>query len=328
MKNKLFIGFSKWKINFLKIYFGKDIIISSNLKKIKNTLYNQSINKVYFWNYNDKYQEIIDLCSKKQNIQNFFVEDGFIRSNSLGISKSFPLSLTIDSLGMHFDYYKPTYIEFLLNKYVCSDYNINQAKLAINEIKKKSFTKYNLKDRIIDNNVFTSSSDKTKILIVSQVPTDNSIIYSGFNQNNNNIKYFLDLIHKDYQNSEIVYKVHPDIIHNKNDFEIINDYQIKVLTKPIYNKYLFHNVDVVYTISSLLGLEALIHGVKNVVCLGCPFYSGWGLTKDIIINSRRTKKLSLEELFFISYIKYPIYKNFYGKKSDIFKTFNLLNYSI
>ena len=43
------------------------------------------------------------------------------------------------------------------------------------------------------------------------------------------------------------------------------------------------------------------------------FYAGWGLTEDKLSNhtwaKRRTRKLSLEELIFISLIKYPLYSS-------------------
>ena len=38
--------------------------------------------------------------------------------------------------------------------------------------------------------------------------------------------------------------------------------------------------DEVWTMTSLLGFEALLRG-KPVVCLGAPFYAGWGLTRDL-----------------------------------------------
>lgn len=38
--------------------------------------------------------------------------------------------------------------------------------------------------------------------------------------------------------------------------------------------------DAVWTMTSLLGFEALLRG-KPVTCLGAPFYAGWGLTADL-----------------------------------------------
>jgi capsular polysaccharide export protein len=38
--------------------------------------------------------------------------------------------------------------------------------------------------------------------------------------------------------------------------------------------------DEVWTMTSLMGFEALLRG-KRVTCLGAPFYAGWGLTADL-----------------------------------------------
>jgi capsular polysaccharide export protein len=38
---------------------------------------------------------------------------------------------------------------------------------------------------------------------------------------------------------------------------------------------LINQVNEVWTMTSLLGFEALIRG-KSVTCLGLPFYCGWG----------------------------------------------------
>ncbi|MDZ4093745.1 MAG: capsular polysaccharide biosynthesis protein, partial [Paracoccaceae bacterium] len=46
-------------------------------------------------------------------------------------------------------------------------------------------------------------------------------------------------------------------------------------------------VDEVWTMTSLLGFEALLRG-KAVTCLGAPFYAGWGLTRDLgMVPDRR-----------------------------------------
>ena len=46
---------------------------------------------------------------------------------------------------------------------------------------------------------------------------------------------------------------------------------------------------------------------------GFPFYAGWGLTLDKLNKhnwaKRRTRRLSLEELIFISLVKYPLYSS-------------------
>ena len=63
-------------------------------------------------------------------------------------------------------------------------------------------------------------------------------------------------------------------------------------------------------LSSLGGFEALIRGIP-VTTYGFPFYAGWGLTEDKFfsksIKDRRKRKLTLEELVYISLIEYPYY---------------------
>src|SRR5690606_15301856 len=65
-------------------------------------------------------------------------------------------------------------------------------------------------------------------------------------------------------------------------------------------------VDTVYTISSLAGFEALLRG-RKVVTFGAPFYAGWGLTTDAIAFPRRTRRLTVEQLFHVAYMQYPVY---------------------
>lgn len=59
--------------------------------------------------------------------------------------------------------------------------------------------------------------------------------------------------------------------------------------------------------TSLLGFEALIRG-KPVTCLGAPFYSGWGLTRDLgTVPTRRQARPSLMALVHAVLIDYPRY---------------------
>ncbi|MBK8579299.1 MAG: hypothetical protein IPN78_14060, partial [Candidatus Accumulibacter sp.] len=58
--------------------------------------------------------------------------------------------------------------------------------------------------------------------------------------------------------------------------------------------------------TSLTGFEALLRG-KSVTCYGQPFYSGWGLTVDVVPNPRRVRRLLLDELVAGALIEYPVY---------------------
>jgi capsular polysaccharide export protein len=70
---------------------------------------------------------------------------------------------------------------------------------------------------------------------------------------------------------------------------------------------LIEQVDAVYVVSSLVGLDALLVG-KPVVCFGAPFFAGWGLTDDRgPAVPHRTRRLSPEALFAGAYMLHPRY---------------------
>ena len=69
--------------------------------------------------------------------------------------------------------------------------------------------------------------------------------------------------------------------------------------------------DAVWTMTSLLGFEALLRG-KPVTCLGAPFYAGWGLTRDLgpVPDRRATMgggAVDLATLAHAALIGYPRY---------------------
>ncbi len=77
---------------------------------------------------------------------------------------------------------------------------------------------------------------------------------------------------------------------------------------------LLAQVDEVWTMTSLLGFEALLRG-KPVTCLGAPFYAGWGLTRDLgPVPARRLRRpdgsltrIDLATLAHAALIAYPRY---------------------
>jgi capsular polysaccharide export protein len=75
------------------------------------------------------------------------------------------------------------------------------------------------------------------------------------------------------------------------------------------------HIDEVWTMTSLLGFEALIRGLP-VTCLGAPFYAGWGLTTDLgPVPARRLSRADgtllprpdLTQLIHAALIAYPRY---------------------
>lgn len=113
---------------------------------------------------------------------------------------------------------------------------------------------------------------------------------------------------KENPNAEILFKIHPDTLarNTESGFQKLIPEQVRIIDWPINPITMLEAVDEVYVATSQLGFEALMCG-KKVHVYGLPFYAGWGLTNDKVPCSRRKRKLSIEELFYIVYLKYVHY---------------------
>ena len=240
-------------------------------------------------------------------------EDGFIRSVGLGGELIPPMSLLFDKSGIHYDFNQPSDLEDLLQKKSVSAKELKRAKELINLIKQNNISKYNLSShkRFYNEN---DSNNKQTILVLGQVETDNAMIYGVPDNILKKTNYDLVFqVKKDYPNYNVIYKPHPDIerglrCKGRNE-NLINNIADKVAYGMAIQK-LFEISDRVAVFTSLGGFEALIRGIP-VTTYGIPFYSGWGLTEEKLFNykwkSRRTRKLSLEEMVYIAIIEYPFY---------------------
>ena len=197
------------------------------------------------------------------------------------------------------------------------------ARAYIDEINTKKITKYNFKNTIeIDNLEIYLDLEKKTVLVIGQVEDDMSIKL-GTNKDITNID-LLELAYKENQNCNIIFKPHPDILHNKRKNTTSIDEYSKFALVVTDNFALFDLINIsdhVYTITSLSGFEALLQG-KKVTCLGSPFYSHWGLTDDRskTIERRNNCNLTIEQIFYASYIEYPMYL-----LGDLSKTINAID---
>ncbi|MDO6574965.1 capsular polysaccharide export protein, LipB/KpsS family, partial [Staphylococcus pasteuri_A] len=122
--------------------------------------------------------------------------------------------------------------------------------------------------------------------------------------------------------------VHPDVLAGKKNGYLYRkaiQRGCHLIAEDCNPWSLFDLCHTVYTVTSQLGFEALLAGLK-VVCFGIPFYSGWLLTDDRISNGRCGKKRSLEHVFYCAYIKYCKYINPYtGNLCQIEDTLKIIN---
>jgi capsular polysaccharide export protein len=231
------------------------------------------------------------------------LEDGFLRSVGLGADLIRPMSWVVDSRGMYYDATRPSDLEYLLAETVFSPEMIARAARLRQRIVAEGLTKYN----IGASGWQRPAGGKTVILVPGQVESDASLIY-GAPEIRTNIG-LLQAVRQANPQGYIVYKPHPDVLaglraKGAGEDEALNWCDEQVMDAAMGDLLLA--VDEVHVLTSLAGFEALMRG-KKVTCYGRPFYSGWGLTRDIILNSRRYRRLSLEELIAGTLIEYPLY---------------------
>ena len=240
----------------------------------------------------------------KHNLPYIALEDGFIRSVGLGVEGIQPLSLVVDDIGIYYDARQPSKLEQLIIKNEkLSDELLLRSQRAIKAIKHYRLSKYN--QHSSDANLI---AQKPQVVVIDQTVGDASVDGAMANA-----KSFVDMLNAAitaHPNEIVWVKVHPDAICGKKKgflYPLPFDHpNIRVYAESVNPWDFLDSVQHVYTVSSLMGFEALIAGCQ-VNCFGMPFYAGWGLTQDQQQVDRRNLSRSLEQVFAAAYIQYARY---------------------
>ncbi|KPP93698.1 MAG: capsular polysaccharide export protein [Rhodobacteraceae bacterium HLUCCA08] len=231
------------------------------------------------------------------------VEDGFLRSRGLGAELVPPLSLVLDDLGIYYDPTTESRLEWLIAASVTlPDPARARAERLIARLTRAGVTKYNLGGAAPPPGLPVGR----RILVPGQVEDDASIrLGAGMVRTN---RALLQAARKANPAAVVLYKPHPDVEAGLRPGAVPDaaDLADAVLdrTDPIAA---LDAVDEVWTMTSLLGFEALLRG-KRVTCLGMPFYAGWGLTDDRGPPlPRRAARPDLIALAHAALIDYPRY---------------------
>ncbi|MBF7046460.1 capsular polysaccharide biosynthesis protein [Campylobacter volucris] len=304
--NLYFLGFTLWKRWFIKPFFQakkNKIIFLNSFDDILKYKINEN-DKFFIWGKRFEKKDLKSYLHNK-NIKNdniFLVEDGFLRSVFLGSDLTRPFSLVVDSKGLYIDPNQKSDLEYILQNYEFDENLKQRAKNLINTIIANKFSKYNgLKHEDLKFN-----TNKKIILIPAQVEDDASMILGGAGFDTLKL---LQVVRENNKNAFIVFKPHPDVLSGNRkglkDKNIILKYCDEIIENVSIDSAI-NASDEVHTITSTSGFDALLRG-KKVFTYGKPFYANWGLTNDMHNISRRTKKLSLEELAAGVLILYPRY---------------------
>ncbi|NWG38599.1 MAG: capsular polysaccharide biosynthesis protein [Hydrogenophilaceae bacterium] len=232
------------------------------------------------------------------------LEDGFLRSVGLGKDLALPLSWVMDRQGIYYDPARPSDLEHILQNVSFEAAVLERASALRRRIVSVGITKYNInRERIWQRPTGTMRV----ILVPGQVETDASIA-CGAPLVKRNIE-LLQSVRKANPQAYVVYKPHPDVVagmRKRGLGEENAELYCNEVVADCSMSDLLQKVDEVHVMTSLAGFEALLRE-KRVVVYGQPFYSGWGLTEDMIPLSRRSRKLTLDELTAGVLIEYPTY---------------------
>ena len=228
------------------------------------------------------------------------VEDGFLRSRGLGAELVPPLSLVTDDLGIYYDPARPSRLEQWIE---------HRTKLRPDQqLRAEALIKRLVADGVSKYNLGVAPPDLPlghRVLVPGQVEDDASIL-TGAGAVRSNLA-LLQAARSARPNAVIIYKPHPDVEAGVRDGGEGAEALADVIVRDGDPATLLMQVQEVWTMTSLIGFEALLRGLP-VTTLGAPFYAGWGQTHDMgPIPDRRTARPGLNGLVHAALIDYPRY---------------------
>ncbi|WP_201576076.1 hypothetical protein [Psychrobacter okhotskensis] len=258
---------------------------------------------IYIWGYKapDYFIEYI----REQGLDIFFLEDGFIRSSPDDESGAPPLSIVMDSQAPYFDTTRPNDLTDLIANFDFEQdgYDETLAQEMLDYYVAHRVSKYNHQP-YVDVVPIYGVKNKKRILVLGQVPHDDSLKYGG------GIGItLLDVVNQaiaENSDAQIIVKPHPMTLNDPSIVSALTELDCLIITQSIHLVDALETVDHVYTITSLGGFEALLRG-KSVTVLGKPFY--YKITSSSIYNA--SSKLSAKNSSNIFIICMIMYSNFY-----------------
>lgn len=237
------------------------------------------------------------------------VEDGFLRSRGLGANLIAPLSLVTDDLGIYYDPTRESRLERLIMAPTPAG-GIARAQAMVAAITRRNLTKYNLGGALPD---LPAPDGRRRILVVGQVEDDASIRLGTTTVSTN--LALLQAARSANPDALLIFKPHPDVETGLRPGALPAQTPADIVARNADPTALIDTCDEVWTMTSLLGFEALLRG-KPVTTLGAPFYAGWGLTRDLgdiparrlrLPDGSRRQPVPLLHLAHAALIAYPRY---------------------
>lgn len=243
------------------------------------------------------------------------LEDGFLRSLDSGQQSRYGCSIVIDPIGIYFDAHQPSHLENLIRDSHLTPAEADYSQYLIKRIITERLSKYNPNKTSLWLNQTEFTDTQQHILLIDQVAGDQSIHGAGATKKT--FKQMLKTAQSQHPSAQLWIKAHPaGKLGYLTELDLPDN--IHIIRESVNPIELLSKMDMVYTVSSHMGFEALMLG-KPVVCFGVPWYAGWGLTNDRYAPKKlykqafarrgQQKQASLLELFHACYLRYSYYVN-------------------
>jgi len=227
------------------------------------------------------------------------LEDGFLRSVH---PSDPPLSIIVEQGSTYYDTTQPGKLDRSLQRPLTQSQRERVSSL-IKVWQDARVSKYNhLPD-------YKGPLPKPYVLIADQLQGDASVRHGMAAAAS--FRAMLEAALEEHPSNTIVVKAHPlagarrrkgylnPACHKDNS-------RILFVTEPCSPVRIIEEADAVYTVTSQLGFEALIHG-KRVRTFGMPFYAGRGLTEDALPAPHWREPCDLDTLVHACLIDLPRY---------------------
>lgn len=227
------------------------------------------------------------------------LEDGFLRS----VERSDPpLSVVVDDLGAHYDAGGASRLEQMVASPLDAG-ETARARALMAAWRQARVSKYN------HAREYAGPLPERYVLVVDQTFNDASIRHGGANEAS--FARMLEAALAENGDCTVVVKTHPDVFTRGrrgyyDPARLKTMERVMVVAQDCHPARLLENARAVYAVTSQMGFEALMWGVR-VRTFGMPFYAGWGLTADELAAPSRRGPVPLEQLAHGALIAYPRY---------------------
>ena len=209
----------------------------------------------------------------------------------------------VDDLGIYYDATRASRLETLIPEPL-SDDETARAGQVIEAWRNARASKYNYARE------HEGDLPADYVLVCDQTYGDASIQYGQAGPES--FERMLRAALAEHPDATVLVKTHPDVITRKkrgylDPARLARNPRVLVSADGCHPVTLIEQAAAVYTVTSQLGLEALLWG-KPVRTFGMPFYAGWGLTLDrqtAPLRRLALQRVSLEQLVHACLVTYP-----------------------